>query len=67
MSAYIDIDDDHELYVWARTFCVTPQELVWLVGEVGPSAARVREAIERLELARTRGRTPAADLKRVGG
>jgi hypothetical protein len=56
METYIDINDDHELYVWARILTVTPQELVRLVGEVGPSPARVRELLKRQELGRTGGR-----------
>jgi hypothetical protein len=47
MSTHIDINDDHELYIWARMLGVGPDELVRLVGEVGPSAERVREALKR--------------------
>lgn len=53
MNAYIDINDDHELYVWARIFQVTPQELVRLVSEFGPSADRIRDALERSEGGKT--------------
>ena len=56
MTTHIDINDDHELYIWARTFGVTPQELVRLVGEVGPSTDRIRDALKRSEIARTGGR-----------
>jgi hypothetical protein len=56
MNSFIEINDDHELYVWARTFGITPQELVQLVGVVGPSTDRVRDALKRRELAHTRGR-----------
>jgi hypothetical protein len=44
-GSYIDINDDHELYVWARTFGITPHELARVVSEVGPSANRVRDAL----------------------
>jgi len=56
MSAHIDINDDHELYIWARTFDIAPDELVRLVGEVGPSAMRIRDALKRAELGRSGGR-----------
>ena len=56
MSAHIDINDDHELYIWARTFGVTPQELVRLVSEVGSSTERIRDALKRSEVASTGGR-----------
>jgi uncharacterized protein DUF3606 len=58
MSTHIDINDDHELYIWARMLGVGPDELVRLVGEVGPSAERVREALKRSELGRIGGRRP---------
>ena len=56
MDTFIDVNDDHELFIWARTFGVTPQDLVQLVGEVGPSTERVRSELKRRELGRTRGR-----------
>jgi hypothetical protein len=56
MSAYIDINDDHELYIWARTFGITPDELVRVVSEVGSSPVRVRDALKRAEIARSGGR-----------
>ena len=58
MNSFIEINNDHELYVWARTFGITPQELVELVGQVGPSTDRVRDTLKRRELAKTRGRSP---------
>jgi hypothetical protein len=57
ISAHIDIDDDHERYVWARALGITPDELVNLVREVGPSANRVRDALKRSEIGRTGGRS----------
>jgi hypothetical protein len=56
-GSYIDINDDHELYVWARTLGVTPDELARVVSEVGPSANHVRDA-----LARERDGAPRAQL-----
>jgi hypothetical protein len=58
MSPHIDVNDDRDLYAWARTLGVTPQQLVRLVGEVGPSAQRVRDALKRSELGRSGGRHP---------
>ena len=56
MDTRIDITDDHDVYVWARILKVTPQELVRVVGEVGPSTATVREALKRAEIGRSGGR-----------
>jgi hypothetical protein len=64
MDTYIEINNDHELYVWSRMFGITPQELVRLAGEVGPSAERIREALKRRELSNTRGRRLTDDPKR---
>ena len=58
MSTHIDINDDHELYIWARMLGVGPDEIVRLVGEVGPSAERVREALERSQRGRAAGHRP---------
>lgn len=58
MSTHIDINNDHELYIWARMLGVGPDELVRLVGEVGPTAERVREALKRSELSRIGSRRP---------
>lgn len=56
MGTYIDINDDHELYIWARTFRITPDELARIVSEVGPSADRVRDALRHAEIGRNAGR-----------
>ena len=58
LTGYIDINDDAGLYVWARTFGITPDELVRWVSEVGPVASHVRDAMKRAEIARSGGRTP---------
>jgi hypothetical protein len=65
MGKHIDVNDDHELYIWARTFGIDAHELVRLVAEVGPSTDRIRDELKRMELARTRGRI-FADWKRQG-
>lgn len=66
MATHIEVNDDRELYVWARLLGVTPSQLIELVGEVGPSAERVRERLKQRELARTRGQEPSANLRRTG-
>ena len=66
MATHIEINDDHELYIWARMFGVTPQYLIELIGEVGPSAERVREVLKQRELAKCRGRDLPANLRRSG-
>lgn len=58
MSSFIEINDDRDLYVWARNFGITPQELVELVGAVGPSTDRIRDTLKQRELANTRRRSP---------
>jgi hypothetical protein len=64
MSAFIDINDDHEVYIWARTFGVTPDELVRLVSEIGPSVEHIRDALKRDQIARTGGRRYGDETKR---
>jgi hypothetical protein len=64
MSTFIDINDDHEVYIWARTFGVTPDELVRLVSEIGPSVEHIRDALKRSEIARSGGRHRVEDPKR---
>jgi hypothetical protein len=64
MSTFIDINDDHEVYIWARTFGVTPDELVRLVSEFGPSVEHIRDALKRSEISRGGGRHRVADPKR---
>lgn len=56
MDTYIEINDSHEIYIWARMLRITPHELVRLAGEVGPSVERIRDELKRRELANTRGR-----------
>jgi hypothetical protein len=58
MATHIDLNDDHELLVWARTFGITPQELLRVASEVGPTIERVREALKRSEIGRSAGRHP---------
>jgi hypothetical protein len=64
MTGHIDINDDHELYIWARTFGITPDELVRWVSEVGPVAAHVRDALKRGVLAEAGEERRATDRKR---
>lgn len=63
MDTTIDVNDDHEVYVWARILKVTPHELVRLVGEVGNSPERVRDALKRSEIARSGGRRVDSDTR----
>ncbi len=63
MTGHIDINDDHELYIWARTFGITPDELVRWVSEVGPVAAHVRDAMKRAQIGLSGGGTRATDQK----
>lgn len=65
MDTRIDVNDDHDVYVWARILKVTPQELVRLVGEVGTSPERVRDALKRAEIARSGGRRILGDTHRA--
>jgi hypothetical protein len=58
MSTHIDINDDHELYIWSRLLHITPDELVRLATEVGPSAEGIRDAIKRAQIGRGGGRRP---------
>jgi hypothetical protein len=52
----INVKDDNELLVWARTFGITQEELKHLVEEVGPAPAGIRAALKRAELSRSGGR-----------
>jgi hypothetical protein len=63
MDTRIEVNDDHELYVWARILKVTPQELVRVVGEVGSSPERVRDALKRSEIGRSGGRHLQGDSR----
>ena len=56
MSTLIDINDDHELYIWSRMLRITPDELVRLASEVGPSAEQIRDAIKRAQIGQSSGR-----------
>jgi hypothetical protein len=67
MSTFIDINDDHEVYIWARTFGVTPDELVRLVSEIGPSVEHVRDALKRSQIAQPGGKRNGDDPKRRSG
>jgi hypothetical protein len=58
MSTLIDINDDHELYIWSRLLHITPDELVRLASEVGPSAEQIRDAIKRAQIVRSGGKGP---------
>jgi hypothetical protein len=64
MSAFIDLNNDHEVHIWARTFGVTPDELVRLVSEIGPSVEHIRDALKRSQIARRGGRRRIEDPKR---
>ena len=66
MGTHIEVNDDGELYLWARMLGVTPQHLIELVGEVGPSAERVREALKQRKLAKCRAGEHPAKLRRSG-
>ena len=63
MTGHIDINDDHELYIWARTFGITPDELVQWVSEVGPVATHVRDAMKRAQIGPSGGGNRATDQK----
>ena len=58
MSTLIDINDDHELYIWSRLLRITPDELVRLASEVGPSAEQIRDALKRAQIIRNGGKRP---------
>jgi hypothetical protein len=67
MTGHIDINDDHDLYIWARTFGITPDELVRWVSEVGPVVSHVRAAMKRAEIARSGGRSLPKKEKSTSG
>lgn len=56
MDSRVEIGDHHSLEVWARTFHVTPEELVQLVRRFGPYTDQIRNALKRVEIGRTAGR-----------
>ena len=64
MTGHIDINDDHALYIWARTFGITPDELVRWVSEVGPVASHVRDALQRAQVAGAGSNTPLDEERR---
>ncbi len=52
----IDVNDDQEVFIWARTFGITGDELKRLVKEVGAAPEAIRSALKRDELAKSGGR-----------
>ena len=56
MQNTIDIHDDMQLQVWARRFGISPDQLSQLVSQLGPSIARIRDALKHEEICRSGGR-----------
>jgi len=56
MVGRVNIDDEHGLTAWAKTFHVAPEVLVQLVRQLGPSEERIRDALKRAEIGRSGGR-----------
>jgi hypothetical protein len=56
MQNTIDIHDDTQLQVWARRFGIPPDHLAQLVSQLGPSLARIRDALKHEEISRSGGR-----------
>ncbi len=56
---YIDINDDDELYGWARRLGITPDELARLINALGPSAEAIRAALKKEALERNGGKDSA--------
>jgi hypothetical protein len=49
-GTFLDINDDRQVYVWARTLGITPDALVRIASDAGFSIERIRHAMKREKL-----------------